>query len=251
MKLIISKNADEMAITAAKHAAAVLNAAIEEQGYARLLLSTGASQLRFLDEFIKQDVKWHKVEVFHLDEYVGISPDHPASFNNYLNKRFVEKVLPGTIHLINGLKDPFKTMEKLTELVREKEIDLGMIGIGENAHIAFNDPPADFNDPRAYKITTLAPRCLEQQVGESWFKSVDDAYKQAISMTCPEIMKCKHIISVVPYKVKAEAIFRTFSEDISEDVPSTLLKKHTDATVYCDADSVSLLTKELIAKYSK
>ncbi len=244
MKLFIADSTEEMAEIAAEHAARILNEAIEEKGSARLLLSTGASQLKFFEKFVTKNVKWHKVEMFHLDEYVGISPDHPASFNNYLTKRFVEKVLPGEIHLINGLDDPFKTIETLTEKVREKEIDLGMIGIGENAHIAFNDPPADFNDPRAYKIVTLAPRCLQQQVGEGWFKSVEETYKQAISMTCPEIMKCKHIISVVPYKVKAEAIKNTMESEISNAVPATLLKLHADATIYCDPDSASLLNKK-------
>ena len=135
--------------------------------------------------------------------------------------------------------------------MNEREIDLGMIGIGENAHIAFNDPPADFNDPRSYKIVTLAPRCLQQQVGEGWFKSVDDTYKQAISMTCPQIMKCKHILCVVPYKVKAEAIYKTFTNDVTEEIPATLLKKHDDVTVWCDPDSASELPKEVVAEYSK
>lgn len=251
MKLIVAHSTEEMAKLSAKQAADVLNAAIAEKGSARLLLSTGASQLEFFKEFVKQDVAWHKVVMFHLDEYVGISPDHPASFNNYLTKRFVEKVLPGEVHLICGLDDPFKTIAKLTELVNEREIDLGMIGIGENAHIAFNDPPADFNDPRSYKIVTLAPRCLQQQVGEGWFKSVDDTYKQAISMTCPQIMKCKHILCVVPYKVKAEAIYKTFTNDVTEEIPATLLKKHDDVTVWCDPDSASELPEEVVAEYSK
>lgn len=251
MKLIVAKNVEELAKLSAKQAADVLNAAIAKQGYARLLLSTGASQLKFFDEFVKQDVAWHKVEMFHLDEYMGISPDHPASFNHYLSKKFVEKVIPGKIHLIYGYADPFKTIEELTAAINEAPIDLGMIGIGENAHIAFNDPPADFEDPRAYKMVTLDQRCLEQQVHEGWFQSVEETYKQAISMTCPQIMKCKHIISVVPYKVKAEAIYNTLSSELDNNIPATLLKQHEDVTVYCDTESASLLTSELIEKYAK
>ncbi len=251
MKLIVAKDVEELAKLSAKQAADVLNQAIAEKGSARLLLSTGASQLKFFEEFVKQDVAWHKVEMFHLDEYMGISPDHPASFNNYLTKRFVEKVIPGKIHLIYGYMDPFKTIEELTAAINEAPIDLGMIGIGENAHIAFNDPPADFEDPRAYKMVTLDKRCLEQQVHEGWFKSVDETYKQAISMTCPQIMKCKHIISVVPYKVKAEAIYNTLNSELDNKIPATLLKQHEDVTVYCDTDSASLLTQELIDKYTK
>jgi glucosamine-6-phosphate deaminase len=125
-----------------------------------------------------------------------------------------------------------------------------MIGIGENGHIAFNDPPADFNDTRAYKVVTLDDRCLQQQIGEGWFKTVEETYKQAISMTCPQIMMCKTIISVVPYIVKAEAVFNTLNLDKTPEVPATLLKEHADATLYCDADSASLLTAELVAKFS-
>ena len=187
--------------------------------------------------------------MFHLDEYVGISEDHPASFKRYLLDRFVNIVKPGKVHLIEGQKAPEETIEKLTALVNEKPIDLGMIGIGENGHIAFNDPPADFEDTRAYKVVTLDERCLNQQVGEGWFKSVDETYKQAISMTCPQIMKCKTIISVVPYKVKDEAVYNTLTRELTPDVPATLLKEHADCTLYCDFDSASRLTEEIKNKF--
>ncbi|MBE6582608.1 MAG: glucosamine-6-phosphate deaminase [Ruminococcaceae bacterium] len=248
MKLIIKETA-EMGALAATQAAKVVNEAIEEQGYARILLSTGASQFPFFSEFVKQDIDWSKVEMFHLDEYVGISEDHPASFKRYLLDRFVNIVKPGKVHLIEGQRDPEETIAELTALVNEKPIDLGMIGIGENGHIAFNDPPADFYDTRAYKVVTLDERCLNQQVGEGWFKSVDETYKQAISMTCPQIMKCKTIISVVPYKVKDEAVFSTLTRELTPDVPATLLKEHADCTLYCDFDSASRLTEEIKNKF--
>ncbi len=249
MKLIVSETTETMAKLSAKKAGEILNQAIKTKGYARLLLSTGASQFAFFEEFVKQDIAWDKVEMFHLDEYVGISPEHPASFNKYLTERFVKKVPLGKVHLICGLDEPAKTIEKLTALINENEIDLGMIGIGENAHIAFNDPPADFEDTRAYKVVTLAPRCLQQQIGEGWFKTVDETYKQAISMTCSQIMKCKSIICVVPYKVKAEAVYNTLTNDVTNEVPATLLKRHADTTIYCDKDSASLLSKSIIEKY--
>lgn len=249
MKLIISSSTKELGKASADHAAALINQAIAEKGYARILLSTGASQFPFFEEFIKEDIDWSKVEMFHLDEYVGISKDHPASFNKYLTERFVSKVPLKKANLINGEDDPQKTIEKLTALLSESPVDVGLIGIGENAHIAFNDPPADFDDQRFYKVVTLAPRCLQQQIGEGWFKSVDETYKQAISMTCSRIMACKHIISVVPYKVKAEAIFNTFNSALSVDVPATLMKNHADCTVYCDPDSASMLTEDLIKQY--
>ena len=251
MKLILCKSQKDLGIASADHAAKLINDAIAKKGSARILLSTGASQFPFFEEFITRDVDWSKVEMFHLDEYVGISKDHPASFNCYLTNRFVSKVNPGKYHLIDGTKAPDKTIAELTKLLDESPVDVGLIGIGENAHIAFNDPPADFSDKSAYKVVTLADRCLEQQIGEGWFKDKDECFKQAISMTCDRIMQCEHIISVVPYKVKAEAIYNTFANDVTPDVPATLLKKHADATVYTDPDSAALLTDELIKKYAE
>lgn len=249
MKLIISKTKEELGYRSAIHAAECVRAAIEKQGYARILLSTGASQFPFFDEFVKQDIDWSKVEMFHLDEYVGITDAHPASFKRYLTDRFVNKVNPGAAHLIDGSRNPDETIAELTALLAEKPVDVGLIGIGENAHIAFNDPPADFNDERAYKVVTLDERCLMQQVGEGWFASVEDTYKQAISMTCKQIMKCKTIISVVPYAVKAEAAYKTLTSELSPLVPATLLKEHPDFSLYLDADSASMLTEEIISKY--
>ena len=248
MKLIIKETA-EMGALAAAQAAKVVNEAIEKQGYARILLSTGASQFPFFTEFVKKDIDWSKVEMFHLDEYIGISEDHPASFKRYLLDRFVNIVKPGKVHLIEGQKAPEETIAELTALVNEKPIDLGMIGIGENGHIAFNDPPADFEDTRAYKVVTLDDRCLQQQIGEGWFKNVEETYKQAISMTCPQIMKCKTIISVVPYKVKDEALYNTLTRELTPEVPATLLKEHADCTLYCDFDSASRLTEEIKNKF--
>lgn len=249
MKLIISKTKEELGKLSAEHAASCINEAIAKQGYARILLSTGASQFPFFDEFVKQDIDWSRVEMFHLDEYVGITDAHPASFKRYLTDRFVAKVNPGKAHLIDGSRSPEETIAELTALLNEKPVDVGLIGIGENAHIAFNDPPADFDDDRAYKVVTLDERCLLQQVGEGWFSSVEETYKQAISMTCKQIMKCKTIISVVPYAVKAEAVYKTLTSSLSPEVPATLLKEHADFSLYCDADSASMLTEEIIAKY--
>ena len=249
MKLIVNKTKEELGKESALLATKILKDAIAKKGSARILLSTGASQFPFFDEFVKADIEWDKVEMFHLDEYVGISKDHPASFNNYLTARFVEKVHPGKYHLIDGEKPSEETIAELTALLAERKVDLGMIGIGENAHIAFNDPPADFEDTRAYKVVKLADRCLEQQIGEGWFKNKEECFKEAISMTCSKIMDCEHIISVVPYAVKAEAIYNTLTSPLSNNVPATLLREHADCTVFCDADSASLLTPEIIEQY--
>lgn len=249
MKLIVCKTKEELGKESAIFAAKKINEAIAVKGSARILLSTGASQFPFFAEFIKQDIDWSKVEMFHLDEYVGISENHPASFKRYLLDRFVNKVNLKNAHLIDGTRNPEETIGELTDLLKTSPVDVGLIGIGENGHIAFNDPPADFEDKRTYKVVTLDERCLKQQIGEGWFKSVEETYKQAISMTCPAIMRCKTIISVVPYKVKAEAIYKTFTSDITPQVPATLLKKHEDCTIYCDEDSASLLPEKIIEEY--
>ena len=245
MRIRLFQTKEMMGKAAAQHAAELINQAIAERGRARILLSTGASQFPFFEAFVREDVDWEKVEMFHLDEYVGIDPEHPASFNKYLRERFIDLVPIQKYHLIDGRGDVDKTIAELTALLAEEPIDVGMIGIGENAHIAFNDPPADFNDTRAYKVVTLDERCLMQQIGEGWFKDKDECFKQAISMTCNEIMKCKHIISVVPYKVKAEAVYKTLTSALSPDVPATLLKEHEDAYLYCDADSSAMLTDDI------
>ena len=249
MKLVVCAETAELGKKASAQAAKIVNDAIAKQGHARILLSTGSSQFPFFNEFVNEDIDWAKVEMFHLDEYVGISEEHPASFKRYLLDRFVLKVNPAKYHLINGQDDPATTIANLTAIIREKPIDLGMIGIGENAHIAFNDPPADFHDERAYKVVTLDKRCLQQQIGEGWFKDEDECFKQAISMTAPEIMKCKAIISVVPHAVKAEAVYNTLTRELTPDVPATLLKEHADCTLYVDANSAKLLTEEIVKQY--
>ena len=249
MKVHVFEETKAMGQAAAAHAARVLNEAIARGGQPRLLLSTGASQFPFFDAFVKENVDWSKVEMFHLDEYVGISPDHPASFKKYLLERFVNVVHPGKYHLINGLADPAETIAELTALLAERPIDLGLIGIGENAHIAFNDPPADFDDPNAYKVVTLADSCIQQQIHEGWFATPEDAFKQAISMTCKQIMACKTIISVVPYAVKADAIFKTLTSEKTNMIPATLMKEHKDVTIYCDKDSGARVSEEVLALY--
>jgi len=249
MKVKVFENTQEMAKAAAKHAAKVLNEHIAAGENPRLLLSTGASQFAFFEHFVRENVDWSQVEMFHLDEYVGMSPEHPASFQKYLRERFIDIVHPGSYHLIDGTRDPEETIAELTALLDEKQVDLGLIGIGENGHIAFNDPPAFFEDPRTYKVVDLADSCIQQQIHEGWFATPEDAFKQAISMTCGKIMDCKTIISVVPYAVKAQAIHDTLTMEETNMVPATLMKCHSDITVYCDTDSAATVSDEVLAQY--
>ena len=242
MNRIRCKDPRDLGQRAAKHAAACLREAIASKGQARLLVSTGASQFTLLEALVREDVNWPKVTLFHLDEYVGMPETHGASFVKYLKERLIAKVPLGAAHLIDGTGDVQKVIRDMTEAIRQSPIDLGLIGIGENAHIAFNDPPADFEDKGAYKVVTLNEACRRQQLGEGWFPTLEDVPSQAISMTVHQILQCEHILCAVPYKVKAQAIHDTFTAgEITPLVPATALRLHKDVTVYVDPDSASLL----------
>lgn len=241
MKVILSENAKELGKKAAEATALLINRAIEEKGSARIVLSTGASQFTTLEALVEKKVDWSKVEMFHLDEYIGIDETHPASFVKYLKERFVSKVNLKNAYFVDPSQGVEETIAFLTEKLNEKAVDVGLIGIGENAHVAFNDPPADFEDTNAYKVVVLAPRCRQQQLGEGWFATLEDVPEKAISMTVQQILRCEHIISAVPYKVKAQAIYDTINHDISDMVPATILKTHPDAQLFIDSDSASLL----------
>lgn len=233
----IANSAEELGKRAAWEIALTILSAIEDRGKARIILSTGQSQFETLKELVEFPVDWSKVEMFHLDEYVGIDESHPASFRRYLKERFVSKVNPGIVHFVEGID----FIPSLTEELRKEDIDLGVIGIGENAHIAFNDPPADFQTDEAYKVVTLDERCRAQQVGEGWFKSISEVPEKAITMCVKEIMRAKHIISAVPHKVKAEAVYRTITSSVSPYIPATILKTHPDWKLFLDKDSASKL----------
>ena len=242
MKIIHSETPEELGSKAAKHAAELLRQAISQNNNARLLLSTGASQFTTLEALVKEKLDWDKVEMFHLDEYIGITEDHPASFVRYLNERFVNKVNLKAVHFVNTSGDIDEAMKALSAKVNESPIDVGLIGIGENAHIAFNDPPADFDNDNAFIAVNLIDSCRQQQFGEGWFKSIDDVPKTAVTMTVKQILKCKKIISAVPYKVKSNAIRDVLAAaEITPEIPATALKQHPDVTVYLDKDSASLI----------
>jgi len=239
MEIRICKNSEELGKSAAKQVAQILKDCIAEKGSARIVLSTGASQFDTIKALVEEPgIKWECVEMFHLDEYVDLPVTHVASFRKYLQERFVDKV--GTlkaVHFVDGTKE---CIAKLTEEIRKSPIDVGLIGIGENGHIAFNDPPADFDTKEAYIIVNLDERCKKQQMGEGWFATIDDVPKQAVSMTTYQIMQCQRIISCVPYKVKAEAVENTLkSKEVTNMIPATLLKTHPDFILYVDKDSAA------------
>lgn len=243
MEIRICKDSKALGKSAAAHVAQVLRECINEQGYARIVLSTGASQFDTLSALVEEkNIDWSKVEMFHLDEYVDLPITHIASFRKYLQERFVDKVAPlAAVHFVDGTAESIK---KLTEEIREKPIDIGLIGIGENGHIAFNDPPADFDTEEAYIIVNLDERCKRQQMGEGWFETIDDVPKQAVSMTPYQIMQCKRIVSCVPHSVKADAVRKTvLTNETTNLIPATLLKEHENFILYLDENSAAEIIK--------
>ncbi len=239
MRICIDKTATEMGANAAALIAQKLRETIARKGEARLLLSTGASQFEMFDALVHEDVDFSKVTMFHLDEYVGLPVTHIASFRKYLKERFVSKVPLKEAIYVNGEGDVAANIASITARIKEKPIDVGVIGIGENGHIAFNDPPADFETQESYIVVNLDDRCKRQQVGEGWFATVDDVPKQAISMTVHQIMACESIVTIVPHAVKAEAISNTLALDVTNKVPATILKTHKDWNLFLDADSAA------------
>ena len=241
MEVKVFENAAELGQVAAKYSAEIINEAIARKGKARIVLSTGASQFDTIQALTETDVDWSKVEMFHLDEYIGLPESHPASFRKYLKERFLSKVNIGKAYLVDGEDDPQKVIAYLSAEIRKEPIDIGLIGIGENAHVAFNDPPADFGTEEAFICVELNDTCKQQQVREGWFATIDDVPRQAISMSVHQIMQCRHIVTCVPYAVKAKAIKDTIESPLTNMVPATMLKKHPDFVLYLDKDSASLI----------
>ena len=234
MNIIISPSPELLGERAACRAAESLNRAIAEKGAARVLFSTGASQFEMFKALVKQEVDWKRVTMFHLDEYCGLPEDHPASFRKYLMERFISQVSIGACHLVDGSE---AGIEALNAAVTEAPIDLGLIGVGENGHVAFNDPPADFETEEPYIVVTLDEACKRQQVREGWFASVEDVPKTAVTMSVRQIMKCAEIISCVPHAVKADAVAAMVNGPLSNMVPASILKTHPNVSLYLDKES--------------
>lgn len=243
MNINISCDAAGLGQHAASLAAQKLTEAIRQNGEARLLVSTGSSQFETLAALVSSHVNWEVVTIFHLDEYIGLDISHPASFRKYLQERFISKIRAKAYHPVDGSGDVAKAISHLSAEIRKKPIDVGLIGIGENAHIAFNDPPADFQTTDPYIVVHLDEKCRQQQVGEGWFPSLQEVPPTAISMSVHQIMHCKTIVSAVPHAVKAWAVEVTLKEEISPVIPATMLKKHPDWHLFLDANSASRVVR--------
>ena len=243
MEIIISETKQELGKRAAEQGGALIRDAIRSHGEAHIIVATGASQFEMLENLVRQDVDWSKVTGFHLDEYIGLPMTHPASFRKYLKERFVDKVHPKMFHYVNGEADPETECKRLGDLIRRVTIDVAFIGIGENGHIAFNDPPADFETEEPYLVVELDEACRRQQMGEGWFATLDEVPPRAISMSVRQIMKSVHIICTVPDQRKAEAVKKTVEGPVTSQVPASILQTHPDTRLYLDKASASLLSK--------
>jgi glucosamine-6-phosphate deaminase len=234
----------ELAASAAMRAAELIRTAVQTRGHARVVVATGNSQIDFIAELTAMpDVPWPAVHIFHMDEYVGMNDNHPASFRKWIRERVVEKVRPASAeYLIGDAPDVPAECERYTRLLLAAPIDLAFVGIGENGHIAFNDPHvADFNDPKTVKVVDLDEACRKQQVGEGHFRSTDEVPREALSMTCPALMRAEHLVCSVPDARKAKAVAATIHGPLGEACPASLLRTHPDARLYLDRESASLL----------
>jgi glucosamine-6-phosphate deaminase len=232
-----------LAQAAAEQAASTLRKAMTARGHARIIAATGASQFEFLDALTSdRDIDWPNVEMFHLDEYIGLSADHPASFRKYLRERLIEKAGITQYHLLDGESDPLATIALVGPALNSAPIDVAFVGIGENGHLAFNDPPADFETDAPYLIVELDEACRRQQLGEGWFASFADVPRRAISMSIRQILKASEILVIVPDARKAQAVKNCLEGEISPLSPASILRSHANVTVYLDRDSSALLS---------
>jgi len=243
LQIRILADKDSLGRAAADHAVDSLQRAIRQRGAARIIAATGASQFEFLDALTTApEIDWERVEVFHLDEYIGIPVTHPASFRKYLFERFINKTGITRYHFLDGDGNAMASIDRIGKELQRMPIDLAFVGIGENAHLAFNDPPADFEAEDPYLIVDLDQTCRQQQVNEGWFARVEDVPKQAISMSVRQILLSKEIIVVVPDERKAQAVKNALEGNVSPMIPASILRTHPNVTVYLDKESATLLT---------
>lgn len=236
---------EELAAAAAAHAGDSLRQLLEKQETVRLLAATGASQLDFLNRLVTdRAVDWKRVELFHLDEYVGIGLDHPASFARYIKQRIIDRTGIECFHLLDGQRDPEAISAEMSREIAARPIDLAFAGIGENGHLAFNDPPADFEAEDPYLVVGLDEACRRQQVNEGWFQSLEDVPNRAITISIPQLLRSREILCIVPDARKARAVKTCLEGPVSPEAPASALRVHPNTTIFLDADSASLLERD-------
>ena len=249
MNVQIISTKQDLGRQAAEFGATAIRQAIAERGSANIIVATGASQFEVLEQLVKQNgIHWPAVTAFHLDEYIGLPINHPASFRLYLWERFVSKLpLPlKAFHYLDGESEPAVEVTRISEILARHPIDIAFVGIGENGHLAFNDPPADFRTLEPYLVVDLDEDCRKQQLGEGWFPSLADVPAQAISMSIQQIMKSRHIACCVPDKRKAQAVRNCIEGTVTNQAPASILQQHDNCVIFLDTAAASLLTQEVL-----
>ncbi len=243
MEIIISNTKEDLGRKAAAKGAELIRKALAEKGEVNIIVATGASQFEMLEALVKEDVDWSKVTGFHLDEYIDLPVTHPASFRKYLKERFVDKVPLKQFYYVNGdTGDPEIECKRLGYIIRARTIDVAFIGIGENGHLAFNDPPADFETDEPYLVVELDEACRRQQMSEGWFYTLEDVPRRAISMSIRQILKSKAIICSVPDERKSRAVQGAVESGVTPMIPATALQEHSATWLFLDKASASLLS---------
>ncbi len=243
MKIRIARDRAAMSAAAAEHAAASIRSAIDRRGKARIVAATGASQLEFLRALTAAPgIDWQRVELFHLDEYAGLPESHPASFRRYLRENLVKRTKIPTYYFLDGEDDLDAVRRRIGGTLLQEQVDVLFAGIGENGHLAFNDPPADFKTTEPYLIVKLDEACRRQQVGEGWFASLDEVPDTAISMSIQQMLKAREMIVVVPDERKAAAVREALAGEVTPAVPASILRKHPNVTLYLDEAAASQLS---------
>jgi len=233
----------ELGQAAARDAAVIINHAIVERNSAYVIAATGTSQFEFLDALMLEPIDWRKVTFFHLDEYADLPESHPASFRRYLRERIVSRVHPRAFHFIDGeADDVYDECRRLGQIITQQAVDVAFVGIGENGHLAFNDPPADFDTDEPYIVVNLDDACRQQQVSEGWFTSIDEVPAQAISMSIKQILRSLEILCIVPDRRKAEAVKASVELNVNPMHPASILQTHERVRLYLDRDSSALLS---------
>ena len=246
MRVSVYESKGEMGARAAAEGAAAIREALAARGAARVIFATGASQFEMLDALVREaDIDWGRVTGFHLDEYLGLPSTHPASFRRYLRERLVDRLTTpiGAFHYIDGEGDAERECQRLGALISEAPVDVAFVGIGENGHLAFNDPPADFETERPYLVVPLDEACRRQQMGEGWFATIDEVPPRAISMSVRQIMKAGTIICTVPDERKSEAVRAAVQGPVTPEVPASILQLHPDSRLFLDTPAAALLAR--------
>jgi glucosamine-6-phosphate deaminase len=251
MRIQIYEGRDALGKAAATQAAAGMQRAIRENGKARIIGASAASQFEFLEALTSTaGIDWKKVELFHLDEYIGLPKTHPASFCKFLQERLISKTGIASYHFLDGEEDPAEVIRRTNAAMSAAPIDVAFVGIGENGHLAFNDPPADFETEEPYIVVSLDEVCRLQQVGEGWFPNLQAVPARAISMSVRQVLKAKEILAIVPGPKKAQAIQACFNGPVSPMAPSSILRTHPNATIYLDRESSALLSPQALAAWA-